>query len=212
MFIKYVGAKPTSHQLALWNWDLCRAVGADNFFIDAKEKKPRFALRLSQSYNAEGDDHPSKDGREYHQDGDTIIAAEGEWFIEVSLWTRYYGPEYERGNWQVICATAEWLEQNIGGEVWYGGDSSGVCATLFDEKARAEMRKHALSIHGRDYYNGFERGPFKTPAPCSLCVKERGMTRHGWGKDYIAVSCGGCGKSFETRDDGKTWTEKKEGT
>ncbi len=208
MFVRYRGAKPTEEQLKLWGWDLGRAVGASNFFIRPEEG--RGALYLSRVYDDAGERDGERAGKEWHQDGETLHAEADEWFIQPSLVTRYYGVGYERGNWQVLVHVAEWLEQNIGGEVWYGGDSSGVEAKLFDAQSRAELVAHALSENGRDYYGGFERNAFKTPAPCSLCVKGRGMTRHGWGPAYIAVSCGGCGKSFETRDDGKTWQETKQ--
>jgi hypothetical protein len=198
MFSRYHGERPTQDQLKLWSWDLCRVIGARHFFIDAE--KGQAALELSHGY-----DDNAVAGKSYGQDGPDIIAEDGEWFVEVSLCTRYYGPGYERGSWETIVHTAEWLERFIG-PVWYGGDLSGVCATLFDRVARDAMVSHALSLDGRNYFSNFEREAFKTPSPCALCVKDRGMIRHGWGAGYIAVACGGCGRSFETRNDGKTWT------
>ena len=205
MFSRYRGSKPTPDQLKLWSWDLCRAVGAINFFIQPDEG--RAALHLSPAYDAEtGENDPARAGREWHQDGDTLHAEEGEWFVGASLYTRYYGEGYERGNWPVLIHTAEWMEHFIG-PVWYGGDSSGVCASPFGEAERRAMVKHALSTEGRAYFGGFERNAFKTPPPCALCVKDRGHTRHGWGAGYIRTACAGCGRSFVTHDDGKTWKD-----
>lgn len=202
MFSRYRGEKPTSDQLKLWSWDLCSAIGGEHFFIDAKEG--RAALDLSSDYADDGDESLKDEGKVWHQDGDSIRAEKDEWLVEVSIWTRYYGPGYERGNWQVIIHVAEWMELHVG-PVWYGGDSSGVCASPFGKNERAAMVAHALSESGRDYYKAFEPAPFKTPPPCSLCVKERGHTRHGWGQGYIKTHCAGCARSFESRDDGVTW-------
>lgn len=156
-------------------------------------------------------------GRCWTQDGDPIFAEAGEWFLEVSVWTRYYDIGYERGDLLTLCAIAEWCEANIPGvEVWYGGDSSGVCAAPWPDAARAKLRQHLYSQAGRDYFEydrhmsafGGSAGP--KPPPCSLCVGQGHFNQYGTGPSYIAVNCGGCGKSFVSRDHGKTWTDEKE--
>lgn len=201
LFIRYRGNKPTDDQLKLWSWDLCTAIGAEKFFISPD--KGRGALELTSCY-----ENPDAGGTIYQQDGPDIVAEPGEWFIEANLWSRYYGEGYERGDWQTIINTALWLEQNIGGEVWYGGDSSGIEATPFGKKERDAMTRHALSESGKDYFKAFSHGEaYPTPEPCGLCVKGRGMTRFGWGANYVAVSCAGCGRSFNSHDNGKTWNE-----
>lgn len=151
-------------------------------------------------------------GKVYTQDGDDVLAAEGEWLLEVSLWTRYYGVGYERGDLMTICATAEWIEQNIVPcEVWYGGDSSGVCITPFGPDERESLKEHFYSLNGRDYFKHFGRDAnIPQPKPCGLCIpNEPRFNQYGFGQNYAAVSCGGCGKNFETRDNGVTWVEKK---
>ena len=151
-------------------------------------------------------------GLAWTQDGESIYAQPGEHMLEVSLWTRYYGPGYERGDILTICAVAEWCEQNLQPcEVWYGGDSSGVLAELFGPADRAAMRAHLYSQSGRDYFTHEKRGTFPTPKPCGLCVPgENRFNRYGWGNNYVAVNCGGCGKSFESRDGGASWVVKVE--
>lgn len=146
-------------------------------------------------------------GLAWMQDGDPMFAEPGETLLKVSLWTRYYGPGYERGDILTICAIAEWIERSMQPcEVWYGGDSSGVLAEPFGEKRRQELRAHLYGKNGRDYW-----GTFPTPKPCGLCVPgENRFNRHGWGGNYVAVSCGGCGKSFESRDGGANWSERSE--
>ncbi len=151
-------------------------------------------------------------GRCYTQDADTIFAKPGEWFLTVSLWSRYYGIGYERGDLMTLCAVAEWCEVNIPGcSVWYGGDSSGIEAAPWPEKERLKLRKHLYSEQGRDYFR--HSGPLGSsthPSPCGLCVDGGDFQQYGSGGNFIAVHCASCGKSFESRDGAQTWTEAKE--
>ena len=160
------------------------------------------------------DEESPPEGKEYLQDGDSVLANEGECLLEVNLSGRYYGVDYERGNIIVYCAVAEWLEQNIEGcEVWYGGDSSGVLARKFDAAERNRLKAHLYSKDGRDYFQEYGGMPTNNgkPPPCSLCPggKYRG-SQYGFGGNgsYAAFSCAGCGKSIETRDSCKTWQEE----
>lgn len=179
----------------------------------------RRAIELTnRRYPIEGDDYKDippqywAPGLAWTQDGDSILAEPGETLLEVSLWSRYYGVGYERGDLLGICAICEWIETNMQPcEVWYGGDSSGVLAEPFPEHKRAELRRHLYSQQGRDYFAYFdERGSFPVPKPCGLCVPgENRFNRCGFGPNYVAASCGGCGKTFETRDNGSTWEVRK---
>lgn len=151
-------------------------------------------------------------GRAWTQDGDSILAPDGEWFCKVNLWTRYYGVGYERGNLLVICATAEWCELNLPNcVVWYGGDSSGVEAAPFPHEERLKLKKHLYSQQGRDYFRYDARQGRKPngPAPCGLCIPGGDFQQYGSGPNYAAVHCAGCGKNFESSDGGKTWAEKE---
>jgi hypothetical protein len=262
--------QPTEDQLTRWSWDICRAVGARNFWmkdglprdeyrranaewhaafnahpeyeewqclmrrsprdferereigdrirsaVGAHPDELRRAIDLTEDYD-DDDSAPLRHGKIFFQDGEPIEAADGEWFLNVSVWTRYYGEGYERGDLLTLCAIAEWCELNIPNcEVWYGGDSSGILAKPFGVVRRLELKKHLFSKQGRDYFthDGISKTSYPTPAPCGLCVKgEQRMTRHGWGgqgpTEFVAVHCAGCGKSFESLDAGKTWEIKK---
>jgi len=182
----------------------------DSIFADVGKppEERRRALDLTRAYEEDGDAEP---GKLWTQDGPDIVAEDGEWFLRVSLWSRYYGVGYERGDLLTICAVAEWIEFNIPDcAVWYGGDSSGVLAEPFDAPARHKLKKHLFSLQGRDYFQHERRGSFPTPPPCSLCIPgEPRFDRHGWGAT-MAVNCGGCGKTFESRDSGKTWAIAEE--
>lgn len=152
-------------------------------------------------------------GKCWTQDGDPIFAGPDEWFLEVHVWTRYYGVGYERGDLLTLCAIAEWCEVNIQScVVWYGGDSSGVCAEPWPDEKRRELRRHLYSEQGRAYFNYSSRSGDqpKHPAPCSLCIDDGHFEQYGSGSNYIGVHCASCGKSFESRDGGASWGEKKE--
>jgi len=172
------------------------------------------------SYPLDDEDYPDftpedrVPGKLWTQDEDPIKAVKDEWFLEVNLWTRYYGVGYERGDLMTICSVAEWCELNIPNcEVWYGGDSSGVLAAPFTEAERTKLKKHYYSQNGWDYYGQGMFGRFAResdkahPEPCGLCIGAGSFSQYGSGPQWSAVHCASCGKSFETRDQGQTWTK-----
>lgn len=200
-----VKGHPSQEQIKIWAWKLAKTIGPNNFFLDKEEGHG--ALYLAPSY-----DSIDEDGKLWEQDGPTLHAEKDETFLRVNLWTRYYGIGYERGDILLICNIAEWCEVNIPNcEVWYGGDSSGVCVEPFPASKRAQLKAHLWSDQGRDYFEFEKQSTFPTPKPCSLCLSPPQFNRHGWGRGntYIAVNCPGCGSSFESHDKGKNWTEKK---
>jgi|SRR6187549_1416249 len=203
----------TNEWLKETSWRICECIGAKHFFVDQEEGHLAIERTLSR-YREDNDPAP---GSEYHQDGEPIYAKDGECLLELNLCGRYYGVGYERGDLLLYCGIAEWLEANIPGcEVWYGGDSSGVCAEPFGKDAREALRRHLFSIEGRDYFR--DRSSFMKsddivrPLPCMLCPggTYRGE-RCGWGQGYAKYSCAGCGVATSTHDGGATWTiDKKE--
>lgn len=144
---------------------------------------------------------------EYTQDGPTIQPGKGETFIQVYPCSRYYGEGYERGNLPLLIMIAEWLEANIpGGEVWYGGDSSGVEAKKFDKKAREKLFKFFAKGGHRNYTTFFDK---KADGPlCNMCFVR--MDQYGFGQNYASYYCAGCGENTMTRDGGKTFEAKNE--
>lgn len=129
---------------------------------------------------------------EWEQDGDTIRPDKGETFIRVYLWGRYYGKGYERGDIVSTIAVAQWLEAHFpGGSVWYGGDSSGVCAAPFGAAERADLWAHFCAV-GHDPYmsgRGEEKGQWGV---CDFCGGAP-MRSCGGGHDREFVYCSGCG-------------------
>lgn len=142
-----------------------------------------------------------------HQDGDPIIANDGEQFINVNLSGRYWGPGYERGNWPIIKAVAEWLETRIPqGEVWYGGDSSGICLERFDMTKRAEFSLH-WALNGRRPYVTFG-GRVGSSVACPHCNAP--LANCGGGQSYDFLWCDGCDRRASKHKDGRlVWADTK---
>lgn len=185
-------------------YELASTVGHEEFFISRVNDKnaiiePRHCLTIAAPFVDKYGDEPERVGKvaisQDSCDEPYLFAGPDEQFIEVHMYGRYYGPGYERGNWPLIRAIAEWCEKNIpGGEVYYGGDSSGVCFAPFDHGAREAMNDHFLTngrrpyVHGRGIDNRFA-------IECPTC--KVGMYETGWGggpKGYTLFRCDGCGQ------------------
>lgn len=193
MFVR-TKAKITKEQVRDLAYHLGSAFGADRFWIFKDRGEgipPRHCLEIVNKYD---------------QDGPTIKPEKGETFIRVHPATRYYGEGYERGDLPFLIMLAEWLERNIpGGEVWYGGDSSGVCAEKFDKRARKRYLDLYCKVGHHPYSGAFDtdHGDGVKAPICKFCWKK--MRRYGWGKNYAPFHCSGCGESVVTRDGGKTF-------
>jgi hypothetical protein len=159
-------------------WEMCASFGAGHFWI-ARESGRRALAVLER----------------YEQDGPDIFPAPEETFVNVSLRSRYWGPGYERGDLPLILTLAEWLERKFQkGAVWYGGDSSGVCAAPLDSVARAALLDHAASgSHGFLYRLGFslQRGPGAKGQSCEFCGNVP-MAEMRWGQGLVGFICIGC--------------------
>ena len=137
----------------------------------------------------------------YEQDGPTIKPEPGERFLRLRPKSRYYGPGYERGNFPILKAMAEFLELLIPeSEVWYGGDSSGVLAEKFGPMERQEMLHHWVSNQHMPYADG--RNPYMPKQPdepfCPYCKFQ--TAQYGWGETFRAYHCLGCGWRHIDRD------------
>ncbi len=179
-------------------YELASSFGPEKFFIYKEGEGSHHCLSLVDRYT---------------QDGPDIVPEDGEKLIEVHLWTRYYGEGYERGDLPLIIMISKWLEYKIpDSEVWYGGDSSGICAEKFDEDARERLFRHFVDVNHRPYIAGWDALGSGLSRYCDFC--EEHMSRYGWGgageKENAAFGCSGCGLKEKTRDGGKTWEEDKE--
>jgi hypothetical protein len=189
-------------------------------FADIGKPPEQLRLAVERTLARYREDNDPPPGSEYREDSDEPIKARaGECLLELNVFGRYYGKGYERGDILTYCAMAEWLEANVPGcEVWYGGDSSGVCAEPFTKAKREDLKALLYSQSGRDYFNyrlslmPGEKVPNQPPA-CGMCpgAVYHG-TRCGYGRngDYARFHCAGCGISVTTEDAGKTYTKVKD--
>ena len=196
MFVRYKGELMEENVLGT-AYRLAEAFDSDTFLIDREGKydKPRHCLEIIN---------------EYQQDGDSIFPKVGEQFIEVYLFNRYYGVGYERGDLPLFISIAKWLEINIPGcEVWYGGDSSGVLAVLFDGRERSRLFEHFCRVGHLPYRKPGIVG-MGIKKNCNFCKKV--MIKCGWVRahHWVKIYCPGCGQVLESNDDGQTWEKSKE--
>lgn len=196
--------------------EMCKTIGAGNFLITKATEfdfgRPHHALSIIEPLSREDAaeyESPELVGKVvWFQDGDPVVAEPDEQFVEVHLFTRFYGPEYARGDWTVIRTVAEWIEFKLPtAEVWYGGDSSGICARRFGAAERALVNRFFLGTGHRTYRDVFQgissRGA--TPPKCQCC--EIGMSDTGGGGVGAAQRtfwyCDGCDGKVVTFGDGR---------
>lgn len=208
MFVRRTGTPLTETEVRQVAARMCSVIGAENFFLfrpgEWGEVRGHHALSVcptvaearkeaaeygdSSDFDGEADTAPA-----WTQDGPPIIGAEGEQFLKVNFMGWYYGPGYERGNWPIIRATAEFLEMALpGSEVWYGGDSSGVLAERLDAAAREKMTAHYLANGHAPYRGSFGGFGSKAAQTCEFCAGFP-MYETGGGGNKTFWWCDGCG-------------------
>ncbi len=152
--------------------------------------------------------------KEFQLDSDDVIR--GEFLYRLGLYTRYYGPDYERGDALKLCAVMLWLNaQPDVRAVYYGGDSSGGTPEKFDNEKVLSLLGH-FTCHGRlPYLHYFDRNE-RTPK-CPHCWEP--MWHYGSGNNYWAFQCLGCEfvilnengitTEYETREQAETARDAK---
>lgn len=174
------------------SYRLAEACGAyRTFFLSNDEDIAKGERR--RALNRVTDDDDSR----YHSRH--IAEPDGTW-LWLSLWGRYYGIGYERGDLFQFIEIAEWLERNFAGcLVFYGGDS-GETLDLFNKPARERFIAHWAEKGGRPYYASegksykwVERDHPLRPT-CPLC--ERQPTQYGSGGEFASWTCDGCSRHW----------------
>lgn len=139
--------------------------------------------------------HPIEANPEYINE-ETFFERDYSYF-EIPLSGRYYGPDYERGPIFTYIGMAELLEVLFPScSIYYGGDC-GTVFELFDENARNQFRKYFVAANGRDKYNRFFDKE-NDGIQCPVCDVK--MIRTGWGNNFKAFSCLGCGWHHAEKD------------
>lgn len=203
----------STEELRKVGYNLGIAFGPDRFWYGSETYTWRDPWAISRIYGYGGDGKSvcPKDGEQfpYRQDGPDIEPEDGEFMYGVYVWTRYWGPAYQRGDIAFIVMLAEWLERHIEGcQVWYGGDSSGVLAQHFDKAMRDEYM-NLWALDGEVYGTFFDNGSH-SPAPYrpKSKVYSEPMIRNGYGGDFAAFYCPGSGEKAIW--EGGRWLTEKE--
>lgn len=194
MFVKIRDRQLTDQDIQGWLPRLCGAFGTDSFWIDPNR---RHALQLVDQVGQDSNEEPE------------ILPRPNEQFVQVSLMGRYYGVGYERGDYPFYRNLGEWLEINLQGEVWYGGDSSGVLFRRFDAEYRDVLWRHFCRVGHDPYLAPIDRMMFEgnqaiPPCPNRLCSSD-GIWVNGGGRTFIGAMCQCCGRWLRTHDNGDNW-------
>lgn len=171
--------KFSDDEICALSWQIGAAFGTEAFYFTYPQASaPRMALQVVEEEFGGWD----SDQR--------LVAPAGGMLLRVNLTDRYWGPGYERGNLPQLLAIAKWLEVKTGGDVWYGGDSSGAAGEKLDAEKREALWKHFLE-KGNPYFQR-EASFNDAPAPpCPLCRHAASNCGGGRGKDFWI--CCGCG-------------------
>lgn len=183
-----------SKQLRQISARLADTIGYREFFIDPEKDRHAISF-VSDDHVKYPEDYEQVMGKPYvhgapavwFQDGDEIIAQPNEQFLEVHLYSRYYGEEYARGDWTKIFFVLMWCVYNIPNvEVWYGGDSSGICAEHMTSERMNRMTQFYLTSGNETYWMNQ-----KTEFKCDFC--QRGVVNSGGGGTSEFYHCDSCG-------------------
>lgn len=209
MLVKVPNCTLTEADAVRIGYELAATIGPDHFMITRGDDHklafgaPHHAVSLVKPHSsAEYGDYPEFDGRViWTQDGEPIVAEPGEQFLNVHLMGRYYGPGYERGTWPILRAIIEWLRRRFpGGEVWYGGDSSGICAELMTDERLRRLDDHFYA-HGRRPYVRYRPSGSDAltghRAPVCGCA-DVATVNTGGGRGSSFWWCDGCGAVYIT--------------
>ena len=192
------------------SYALASTIGADNFVITATfedwpwEKHHALSIIAPMSEEEAFQYYePDFAGKVvWQQDGRPIVAPADVQFVEVSLRSRFYGENYARGDWPVLRSIIEWLWIRFPtGEVWYGGDSSGICAEAMT-RDRVDAVNTFFLRNGHKSYTRYE-SPFlsaeaRTAPSCRVCRVP--MINCGGGHRRRFFSCDGCDSQAITVD------------
>lgn len=136
------------------------------------------ARRVGSTYFLE---HPSIRHHAWEDDPDVYA---------INIWSRYWGPGYERGDWPTIRAflaiLLDWEERGRIEDVWYYADSDGREYT--DPLTRSELSKldEHFASGSWDYSwkdSSFNRGPSQVPTPTDSYGKP--MIRQSSGQRHV---------------------------
>ncbi len=131
----------------------------------------------------------------------------GQTMLRVRFSQRMYSVGYERGPYYVISSVCRFLQTTWPDcEVWYAGDT-GEEAERLDGDLDAKLWAHFCTVAHRPYERSWNPGGVRPPPTCERC--QRALVFSGGGVDIGFAHCRSCALSVETRDNGRTWTNRE---
>jgi hypothetical protein len=179
---------------------LTEAIGHDHFFLDVEQDRHAISFCIDD-YAKYPEEYEEATGHPYSPTGPGIfgqdsaeepyiIAEPTEQFLEVHLWSRYYGKHYARGDWTLIFFTLMWCVRNFeDAEVWYGGDSSGCLMEHMTSERMMEITNYFMTDGGTSY-----RASSRTSFQCEFCGVPVMNSGGGGGTEYYY--CSSCGQNW----------------
>ena len=177
---------------------LTNVIGPEFFFLRPEENRHALSFvleetrRWAEKYPEDFSRFDPNGPAIWSQDGDDIVAEPNEQFIEVHVGGRYYGENYARGDWKSLSWIMMWCIFNIPDcEVWYGGDSSGICAEHMTSRRMNKMTKYFLTMGGDEYWMN-KPGQYT----CEFCNTK--VINSGGGAECGFYHCDSCGSQWVT--------------
>ena len=200
----------TPKEVSMLSYECAQAFGFEQFRI-YPDMRPVEELPAVTADHQDAEYYPHTVGHvTYFQDGDPIVAEDDEQFLQVNVYTRYFAPGYERGDALLLFNLAAWLELQFThfdegtcrAEIWYGGDSSGCVAELFDLTTRNKMMMYEQAwAKVSNVYHGEKNTRYPKCDFCSTHVTYRMGDNYditneqffSWRK-ALFYRCAGCGR------------------
>ena len=126
---------------------------------------------------------------------------ESGWY-NVRLWSKYYGPGYERGNWPTLRGMLIFLDANtVGAE--YGPDTSEFTRPVGE--VIIENDAHWLEVGYPYHWEDWHTGTSIVDAPLDKYGKL--MVQKGWGGNFALFRSAATGEELEYKNG--VWTDRK---
>jgi hypothetical protein len=186
MMVQAPSSEVTDDRIVEWSYKLGAAFGFERFLVYRLDG--RRALT-----RADEDDIRCYNVRE--RPGWTTL--------RVNIFSRYYGPGYERGDLPFLLALARFLEDIVPASYILYGSDSGDTLEYFGRDEQEDLWDHFVSVQYEPYHRAFTPLSGQAPPSCGFCG-DVPMSNHGGGAGVEFYECHGCGLRLKQFSDGHT--------